>query len=417
MKFLLLMVIFLSFISLGLPDAALGAAWPVMYQDLATSISAAGTIAFIVTIGTIISSLSSGVILRRFGTGRVNLFSTLLTGLSLLGYSMAPSLTWILLFAIPLGLGAGSVDAGLNSFVALHYDAHHMNWLHSFWGLGASMSPIILAKMIEQTGNWRTGYLIIASIQLILAVILFGTLPIWKRVEYKYLAVHVETEDIEITTSGEGIALIKNLADDAENTQFKSNADDFPSHKKPILLLAQLSFLLYCGAEVAIGLWGVSYLVNIRQLTVNKASIWVACYFAGITFGRIITGFLTFRWATQVLVRTGIIISLIGALMIQMTHTPLPGLIGFILVGIGFAPVFPGMVHETPNRFGKHHSQNIIGIQMASAYVGMILFPPAIGWIAVNYSLKALILIVILAVLTLLVCTEIINKKVNPYVS
>lgn len=404
---LLLIIIFLSFISLGLPDAALGTAWPAMYPELGVSIGSAGMISIVVTAGTIVSSLLSGTVLGRFGTGRVNFASTLLTGLSLLGFALAPSLLWLLIFAIPLGLGAGSVDAGLNSYVAMHYKAHHMNWLHSFWGMGATLSPVILARIISRTGNWRTGYQTIATLQLVLAGVLLLSLPQWDKVEKKLPSHPIQPETMETATSGEGLALAERELIGPETATAGSKLHVF---KTPGLLLALLAFFFYCGAEVSMGLWGGSLMVQVHGMAVEQAGNYVASYFGGIMGGRFLTGFLTFRYKTHTLIRVGIFISLLGACLIFLAGASVAGQLGFILVGLGFAPVFPGMIHETPARFGNYHSQRIIGFQMASAYVGILLFPPVTGWIATRISLTLLMPIVILLILALLISTEAINR-------
>ncbi len=404
---LLLIIIFLSFISLGLPDAALGTAWPAMYPELGVSIGSAGMISIVVTAGTIVSSLLSGTVLGRFGTGRVNFASTLLTGLSLLGFALAPSLLWLLIFAIPLGLGAGSVDAGLNSYVAMHYKAHHMNWLHSFWGMGATLSPVILARIISRTGNWRTGYQTIATLQLVLAGVLLLSLPLWDKVKKKLPSHPIQPETMETATSGEGLALAERELIGPETATAGSKLHVF---KTPGLLLALLAFFFYCGAEVSMGLWGGSLMVQVHGMAVEQAGNYVASYFGGIMGGRFLTGFLTFRYKTHTLIRVGIFISLLGACLIFLAGASVAGQLGFILVGLGFAPVFPGMIHETPARFGNYHSQRIIGFQMASAYVGILLFPPVTGWIATRISLTLLMPIVILLILALLISTEAINR-------
>ncbi len=408
---LLLTIIFLSFISLGLPDAALGTAWPAMYPELGVSIGAAGMIALVVTAGTIVSSLMSGTVLGRFGTGKVNFISTLLTGLALLGYALTPSYVWILAFAIPLGLGAGSVDAGLNSYVAMHYKAHHMNWLHSFWGMGATLSPVILAQIISRTGNWRTGYQTIATIQLILAGVLFLSLPLWEKVGKKLPSHPAQAEIPETTTTGEALALAEQDKILSDSSQDRNGPPRLHLLKTPGLLLALLSFFFYCGAEISMGLWGGSFMVNVHGLAVEQAGNFVASYFGGIMGGRFLTGFLTFRFKTDALIRFGIFASLLGAILIFFAGATAGGQIGFILVGLGFAPVFPGMIHETPARFGQHHSQSIIGFQMASAYAGTMLFPPIIGSLATTQvSLTVLMPIVILLILALWLSTETINR-------
>ena len=421
----LLLIIFLSFISLGLPDASLGAAWPVMYGDLSVSIAAAGVISFTVTAGTILSSLASGHLLKKFGTGRVNFASTLLTALALIGFAWSPSLAWILLFAIPLGLGAGSVDAGLNSYVALRYKAHHMNWLHSFWGLGATLGPVIMAQVLARTGNWRTGYWAVGGAQMLMALILALTLPLWSRVE-RYR--QQQTGQAQPADAGQDLAaadqnLVDRVGDLAEGVaEFVAHPPpaepiipETASHpsvfRTPGLLLALLTFFLYCGAEISMGLWGSSFLVQNLGLGVETAGRWVSLYFAGIMAGRFLTGFLTLKWPTRLLIRSGILASLVGGLLMLASRfyagLALPG---FILIGLGFAPVFPGMIHETPQRFGGSWSQIVIGYQMAAAYVGSTLFPPAIGWLADRFTLGFLPALILVSIGSLLLITERLNQ-------
>lgn len=420
----LLLIIFLSFISLGLPDASLGAAWPVMYGDLGVSIAAAGVISFTVTAGTILSSLASGHLLKKYGTGRVNFASTLLTALALMGFAWSPSFVWILLFAIPLGLGAGSVDAGLNSYVALHYKAHHMNWLHSFWGLGATLGPVIMAQVLAQTGNWRTGYWAVGGAQLLMALILALTLPLWSRVERhrQQQSSQAQPADAVQDRAADQI-LADRVGDLAEGVaEFVAhNQPDEPTIpatasrpsvlRTPGLMLALLTFFLYCGAEISMGLWGSSFLVKNLGLSVETAGRWVSLYFAGIMTGRLLTGFLTLKWPTRLLIRNGILASLVGGLLMLASHfyagLALPG---FILIGLGFAPVFPGMIHETPQRFGGSWSQIVIGYQMAAAYVGSTLFPPTIGWLADRFTLGFLPALILGSIGSLLLITERLNQ-------
>ncbi len=409
MSNLLLIIIFLSFISLGLPDSSLGASWPVMYGDLGVSIAAAGVISFTVTLATIVSSLMSGHLLKRFGTGRINLISTSMTALALIGFAWSPSIAWILAFAIPLGLGAGSVDAGLNSFVALHYKAHHMNWLHSFWGVGATLGPIIIAQVLSMTHSWRMGYWTVGGIQASMAVVLLISLPLWKIFE--------RGRDSQLDRS----ISMENVADPAEGVAFAveqteghlaaRSPEKVHLFKTPGLFLALLTFILYCGAEAGMGLWGSSFLVNARGLSVETAGRWVSFYFGGIMAGRFLSGFLVMKWATRKLMQMGILISLAGALVLMASAwINLLVLPGFIMIGLGFAPVFPGMIHETPKRFGQKNSQVIIGYQMAASYVGITLFPPAIGLLAANVPLDFLPPLILVIIVLLLLTTQRLNR-------
>jgi fucose permease len=355
-----LIIIYLAFISLGLPDSLLGVSWPLMQTELGASLETAGWLFMTIAAGTIISSLASGAVLNRFGTGPVTVVSVLMTAGALLGFQTAPSVFWLFICAIPLGLGAGAVDAGINNYVATHYQAHHMSWLHCFWGVGATMGPVIMAHFITGQQSWRSGYLAIAGLQFALVVILFFTLPLWNKI--------------------------------AGDTP-KEPAATRPEHdqQKPLQIsgvkLALMAFLFYCGAEAAVGLWGSSFLIKMKDLSVDTAAKYVSLYYAGITIGRFITGFITLRMSSLKLIRIGQIIALSGAVLLFL---PLPAtfmLVGFILVGLGLAPIFPCMLQETPIRFGEKHSQTIMGYQMAVAYTGSTFLPPILGFIAARTTI------------------------------
>ncbi|WP_340371596.1 MFS transporter [Peribacillus sp. FSL E2-0218] len=364
-----LVIIYLAFISLGLPDSLLGVAWPVMSAEYGAPLETAGWLFMTIAAGTIVSSLVSGIVLKRFGTGQVTFVSCLLTAGSLLGFHFAPSVVWLVIFAIPLGIGAGSVDAGLNNYVATHYKAHHMSWLHCFWGVGATLGPIIMAQSISGGNSWRSGYLAIAGIQFALVIILFFTLPLWNKIAKNSAAASSEKKD-------EPAAAL--LEEDAIQTK--------PLRIKGVKL-ALVSFLFYCGAEATIGLWGSSFLVNVKELPVDVAAKWVSLYYAGITIGRFITGFITLKVRNRTLIRVGQVTALLGTALLLL---PLPSgflLAGFIMVGLGFAPIFPCMLHETPARFGKEHSQTIMGFQMAMAYTGSMSMPPLLGFFASHTSI------------------------------
>ncbi|MCK1991201.1 MFS transporter [Peribacillus muralis] len=368
-----LVIIYLAFISLGLPDSLLGVAWPVMSAEYGAPLETAGWLFMTIAAGTIISSLASGIVLKRFGTGKVTLVSCLATAGSLLGFYFAPSVVWLVIFAIPLGLGAGSVDAGLNNYVATHYKAHHMSWLHCFWGVGATIGPIIMAQSISGQNSWRSGYLTIAGIQFALVIILFFTLPLWNKIAKNSAAAASSEEKNE--PAGDL------LEEDVNQTK--------PWRIKGVKL-ALVSFLFYCGAEATIGLWGSSFLVNVKDLPVEVAAKWVSLYYAGITIGRFISGFITLKVSNRTLIRVGQVTALLGTSLLLL---PLPTeflLAGFIMIGLGLAPIFPCMLHETPARFGKQHSQAIMGFQMAMAYTGSMSMPPLLGFLASHTSIGIL---------------------------
>lgn len=385
----LLVIIYLAFISLGLPDSLIGVAWPVMQSDFGAPLETAGFLFMTIAGGTIISSLVSGKVLKRFGTGKVTFVSVLMTAGALLGFHFAPSVVWLVVCAIPLGLGAGAVDSGLNDYVATHYKAHHMSWLHCFWGVGATLGPIIMAQFISGQNAWRDGYFAISGIQFALVIILFVTLPLWNKV----------TKHSHVTLKEESKDFIED--DDAINV-------------KPIQIkgvkLALASFLFYCGVEATVGLWGSSFLVNVRELSAATAAQWVSFYYAGITIGRFITGFITFKISNLMLIRMGQIIALVGAAFLFLPLPSIFSLVGFIMIGLGLAPIFPCMLHETPTRFGKQHSQTIMGYQMAVAYTGSTFMPPLLGFIASQSTIGIFPICIVIFLAAMLLISEKLNS-------
>ncbi|MCL6604468.1 MAG: MFS transporter [Paenibacillus sp.] len=388
-----LIIIYLAFISLGLPDSMLGAAWPVMQLEYGAPIEMAGVLSIIIIVGTIISSLGSETLLNRLGTGNVTFISVAVTAVALLGISLAPSIIWLAILALPLGLGAGSIDTGLNNYVATHYKAHHMSWLHCFWGVGAMLGPIIMSQYIAEGNAWRSGYFVVAMIQFALVVLLFLTLPLWKRVENNK---HVEGSDSLQESSDVVLA-------EAEN------GDLVKPLKIKGVKLALLTFLFYVGMEATMGLWGSSFLVNVKGMSASAAAQWVSMYYAGITVGRFITGFVTFKFSNRTLIRAGQIIALVGALLLVLPLPTIFSLFGFILVGLGSAPIFPCMLHETPVRFGKKHSQKIMGYQMAVAYTGGAILPPLLGWVAAHTSFVIFPFVNVVYIIVMLMVSEQIN--------
>lgn len=388
MTTLLLLIIYLAFISLGLPDALLGTAWPVMQLELDLPMEVAGVLSMTITSGTIISSLASGRLLKRYGTGKVTSISVLMTAAALLGFYLAPSLIWLIICAIPLGLGAGAVDTGLNDYVAINYEARHMSWLHSFWGVGASLSPIIMSQFILQGHAWREGYLTISIIQFALVAILFLSIPLWSKV--------TATEESQLIQAIESEATASKTA--TKPLQVKG------------VKYALLTFLFYCGIEAGVGLWGSSFLVNIKNFDPAIAARWVSFYYGGITIGRFITGFITFKMSNKALIRTGQMTALIGTILLFL---PLPQIFlmsSFVIIGLGLAPIFPCMIHETPANFGKQHSQILIGYQMAAAYTGTTFIPPLIGLFAGQLTIAIFPPIAILLVTVMLFSSEKLNQ-------
>lgn len=385
----LLIIIYLAFISLGLPDSLLGAAWPVMQSDFGAPIEAAGYLFMTIAGGTILSSLVSGKVLKRFGTGKVTFVSVLMTACALLGFYFAPSIIWLFLCAIPLGMGAGAVDSGLNDYVATHYKAHHMSWLHCFWGVGATLGPVIMAQYISNQ-NWGKGYLTISVLQFILVVILLFTLPLWNKVN-SHITINKEPEE-------------------PKGVSFKENVEKVRPLQMNGVKLALASFFFYCAVEATVGLWGSSFLVNVKGVTAATAAEWVSFYYAGITIGRLITGFVTFKMSNQMLIRMGQIIALTGAILLVLPLPSFFSVAGFIVVGLGLAPIFPCMLHETPARFGKKHSQAIMGYQMAVAYTGSTFMPPLFGFIASHTTVALFPICTVIFVVAMVLSSEKLNR-------
>ena len=379
---LLLSIIYLSFISLGLPDSLLGSAWPVMRAELAAPLSFAGVISMIIASGTIVSSLLSERLTRRLGTGLVTAGSVALTAAALFGCSVSPSLAALCLWAVPYGLGAGAIDAALNNYVALHYSSRHMSWLHCFWGVGASISPYIMAAALSRTGQWQLGYRTVSLIQIVLTVLLFLSLPLWRK-----------------TAAGEP------AGDNAPLLGLRG-AVRIPG--VPNILLA---FFAYCGAETTAGLWASSYLAGVRGVAPETAAGFASLFYLGITFGRFLNGFVADRLGDRRMIRIGALVMGAGTLLILLPlPSPLPALAGLLIFGLGCAPVYPSIIHATPLNFGAENSQAIIGVQMASAYVGTTFMPPLFGLLANAISLRLFPLFLAALLLLLAVMTEKLNR-------
>ena len=356
---LLLAVIYLSFISLGLPDALLGSAWPVMYPAFSVPVSYAGLVSTIITLGTIVSSLMSDRLTHRFGAGKVTAFSVALTALALMGFSCSGSFFPLLLWAIPYGLGAGGVDAALNNYVALHYSSRHMSWLHCMWGLGASVGPYIMSYALTNTSGWPMGYRFVGLIQIILTIILFLSLPLWKG--------GASSQETAAETKPLTIPEILNI----------------PGAKAVFI-----TFFCYCALESTAGLWASSFLVLHKGMDEETAASFASMFYLGITLGRFINGFLTMKLEDHTLIRLGQGIIFMGIIVVLLPLEPYITVAGLVLIGLGCAPIYPCIIHSTPSTFGEDKSQAMIGVQMASAYLGSCLMPPLFGLIANHISVS-----------------------------
>ena len=371
---MLLLIIYLAFISLGLPDSLLGSAWPSMYQDFSVPVSSSGIVFMIISLGTIISSLQSDRLTKRFGTGKITAVSVLMTAAALFGFSISRSFPALCLWAIPYGLGAGSVDASLNNYVALHYASRHMSWLHCMWGVGASLGPYIMGYALTGGYGWSMGYRIIAVIQILLTAFLFLSLSQWKNGNSD------EGEQRETTAKALSLGEILRI----------------PGAKE-----VMVTFFCYCALEQTANLWVSSYLVLQKGITPEQAAGFASLFFVGITAGRFFSGFLTIKLGDTQMIRLGQAIILLGILTLLMPFGLGTSRIGLLLIGLGCAPVYPSIIHSTPVSFGADKSQAMIGVQMAFAYVGTCLLPPLFGVIAnhITAALFPFYLLIILGVM------------------
>lgn len=354
---LLLAVIYISFISLGLPDALLGSAWPVMYPEFGVPVSCAGLVSTVITLGTIVSSLLSDRLTHRFGAGRVTAISVGLTALALMGFSFSGSFPMLLLWAIPYGLGAGGVDAALNNYVALHYASRHMSWLHCMWGIGAAAGPYIMGFALSGGHGWPMGYQIVGILQIILTAALFLSLPLWKGGQ----------ASAEAASSYTPMSLPQIM-------------------KIPGAKAVFVTFFCYCALESTSGLWASSYLVLQKGMDAKTAASFASMFYLGITLGRFFNGFLTMKLGDHTLIRLGQCIIFGGALLLMLPLGSGVAVVSLVLIGLGCAPIYPCIIHSTPFTFGADKSQAIIGVQMASAYFGSCLMPPLFGLICNHIS-------------------------------
>ncbi len=382
---LLLAIIYLAFISLGLPDALLGAAWPTMCLEFNVPVSYAGIVSVINCAGTIISSLMSDRLTRRFGTAKVTAFSVAMTAAALFGFSLSGSYWMLLLWAIPYGLGAGSVDAALNNYVALHYASRHMSWLHCMWGVGASIGPYIMGYALTGGQGWYMGYRYIGIMQAVLTAALFVSVPLWKRR-------NAEEENGGKIAQSAALSLRKVLA--------------IPGAKEVLL-----AFFCYCALEGTAMLWSSTYLVRHLGMDEERAASLASMFFLGITAGRAASGFLTYKFNDVNMIRMGQAVIALGAAAMVLPLGEATTITGLVLVGLGCAPIYPCIIHSTPDHFGAENSQALIGVQMASAYLGSLIAPPVFGLIANHISASLMPVYMGLILLVMVLMCEQLNRK------
>ena len=378
---LLLAIIYLAFISLGLPDSLLGAAWPDMYVNFNVPLSYAGIPAALISAGTIIASLLSDRLTLRFGAGKVTAVSVATTALALFGFSVSYSFPVLCLWAIPYGLGGGSVDAALNNYVALHYKSRHMSWLHCMWGVGAATGPYVMGYALTNGNSYNTGYRIICILQIVLTIILFISLPLWKNNS-------AQTEDCPRKPLP-----LKDIL-------------KIPGAKEVFIC-----FFCYCAVEQTAGLWASSYLNLYKGVPAQSAASFGSMFYIGITIGRAISGFLTFKLSDIKMIRLGQALVLLGIITLLIPANAYVSLAAFIIIGLGCAPIYPCIIHSTPAHFGKDKSQAVIGAQMAFAYIGILAMPPLFGIIANNITVGLLPAYLFIILILMVVMHEALNKK------
>ena len=370
---LLLPIIYLAFISLGLPDSLLGSAWPTMYPVLGVPVSYAGILSMIISFGTIISSLQSDRLTRRLGAGKVTAISVGMTAAALFGFSISHQFWMLCLWAIPYGLGAGSVDAALNNYVALHYKSRHMSWLHCMWGVGTTVGPVVMGAALSGGMGWNSGYRYIALFQIVLTAVLVFSLPLWQ------------------TRSGDAAS-----EESVPQALSLRQVVALPGAKEVLLC-----FFCYCGLETTAGLWASSYLTLAKGVSAGTAASFASLFYIGITIGRAASGFLTLKFNDTQMIRLGEGILAVGVAALLLPGPQWFALAGLVLVGLGCAPIYPSVIHSTPDHFGADKSQAVIGIQMACAYVGNLAMPPLFGLLANNIT-PALFPLYLLALLLLM---------------
>ena len=387
----LIPVIYLAFISLGLPDSVLGVAWPAMRASLGAPLEAAGLIALILTSCSAVSSVASGFIAKRLGPGPVVLASSLLTAMGLLGYSLSPSYLWVLVAALPLGFGAGAVDTTLNGYVASHYSSRHMNWLHASWGIGATIGPLVMTAAMVGGEGWRRGYRTISGIQAILALLFFLSLGLWGRVAANRAAAAAESPG-DLGLNARGKPKVHGV-------------------KRPEPWIQVIMYALYAACEFTVGIWTASMLVESRGMAPEAAGKWISLYYGGIMVGRVLTGLVADRLGNRTMVRIGLGLALAGSVLLIVRGADYLVLPGLLFLGAGFAPVYPCLMHETPKRFDEETYRTVIGFQVGAANIGASVLPGLVGLLASAIGLEVIGPCVALFIVLLAVLGEVLNAR------
>lgn len=388
---MLLAIIYLTFVSLGLPDSVFGAAWPQAYVDIGVAQSMGSLYSVVTGITSGGTSFMAGKLIRRFGTGSVTAVSVGFTVAGLVGISFAPNFIVMMICAVVMGMGAGAIDTGLNNYVSRNYKAGHMNWLHCFWGVGVTASPIIMSLFLRD-GDWRRGYLTIGLIQLAIAVAVAASLPIWKK-----LAPPAITEDLTAKVPKKGFR-------------------EIIATRGVVAGILSLGF--YCSMEFIVGTWGASYLVNASGNTPADAAKFVSAFFGGIMFGRLVAGFAAFRLKDKSLIRIGTAAALPGMILLALRAGTVTDVIGMLLIGVGFGPIFPSVIHSVPERFGAEYSADITGYHMGGAYAIAFAVQFTFGFVATNttFAIMPYVLLAFLAFMAV-ACESAVRLTAKPPVA
>lgn len=385
MTLLLLFIIYIAFIGLGIPDSLFGTAWPAISDEFSLPVSWANFVTIIISGGTIISSLLSARIINRFGTAAVTAVSTTMTAFALLGFSVSQNMLYLCLCAIPLGLGAGAIDTALNNYVALHYKASHMNFLHCFYGIGVSLSPFIMSFALSKS-SWQNGYFNVSLVQFGIALLTIISLPIWKKVRHSGTNSHSSpTRTLPLKT------MLRN----------------------PKVMTACMVFLGSCGMEYTCGIWGSTYLVRGKGAAVDTAALMITFYYVGIAFGRFLSGILSAKLTSNQLIRAGQI-TVLAALVLLILPLPYQvSAFSLFLIGMGNGTIYPNMLHLTPANFGEDVSQSVIGVQMAFSYVGILLAPAIFGLMAQYITISLFPYFILLCYVIMIVGTLKMNSIIK----
>lgn len=402
-------MIFALFVSLGLPDAVIGAAWPQMYLDLSADAAGAGLLAMVTSACTIVSAFTSGWFLEKFGTYRVCLASVALTSVALLGFALAPGFWALFTLSIPLGLGAGAVDAALNAYVALHFSTRIMNWLHASWGVGAAIGPLTVGFTLNVFDSWRPAYLIISGAQCALAIVVFFTRGVWRRAVVPVEEPPTHQDDLAETPSTHH-ASTRDATDAAASSITRER---LPWYRLPLIWASLVSFFVYCAIEGCALLWSATYLVDAWGEPRDLAAAAASAFLIGMTAGRIGAGVIAPRVANTYLLRGGTFVVVLGSALICVSVSPSMATIGFFLIGLGCAPIYPATMQELPRRFGAVNTQRVVGIHMGFAYLGTLTIPPSVGVLITRIDPLALLVVLISGAIFMLGCVEYIERRLR----